>query len=125
MIDSHCHLAHEPLLSDLNNVIQRSKDVGIKKLLTISTSIDSFSKIKQLIHKDDIIYGTVGIHPHDSDKNVLTSTQLVQNFKKYEFNSKSFFENSLDPVKQCIKILRFLFLYELSISYVSFSAFLE
>ena len=40
MIDSHCHLDHEPLLSDLNNVIQRSKDVGIKKLLTISTSID-------------------------------------------------------------------------------------
>ena len=59
MIDSHCHLDHEPLISDLSNVIQRSKDVGIKKLLTISTSIDSFSKIKQLIHKDDIIYGTV------------------------------------------------------------------
>ena len=55
MIDSHCHLDHEPLISDLSNVIQRSKDVGIKKLLTISTSIDSFSKIKQLIHKDDII----------------------------------------------------------------------
>ena len=62
MIDSHCHLDHEPLLSDLNNVIQRSKDVGIKKLLTISTSIDSFSKIKQLIHKDDIIYGLSLIH---------------------------------------------------------------
>ena len=45
--------------------------------------------------------------------------------EKYEFNSKSFFENSLDPVKQCIKILRSLFLYELSISYVSSSAFLE
>ena len=82
MIDSHCHLDYEPLLSDLNNVIQRSKDVGIKKLLTISTSIDSFSKIKQLIHKDDIIYGTVGIHPHESDNNVLTSSQLVQNFRE-------------------------------------------
>ena len=82
MIDSHCHLDHEPLMSDLSNVIQRSKDVGIKKLLTISTSIDSFSKIKQLIHKDDIIYGTVGIHPHESDKNDLTSSQLVQKFKE-------------------------------------------
>ena len=81
MIDSHCHLDYEPLISDLSNVIQRSKDVGIKKLLTISTSIDSFSKIKQLIHKDDIIYGTVGIHPHESDKNVLSSSQIVQNFR--------------------------------------------
>ena len=42
MIDSHCHLDHEPLLSDLSNVIQRSKDVGIEKLLTISTSLESF-----------------------------------------------------------------------------------
>ena len=46
MIDSHCHLDHEPLFSDLKNVIQRSKDVGIEKLLTISTSFESFSKIR-------------------------------------------------------------------------------
>ena len=46
MIDSHCHLDHEPLLSDLPNVIKRSKDVGIKKLLTISTSLESFSRVK-------------------------------------------------------------------------------
>ena len=48
MIDSHCHLDHEPLISDLKNVIQRSKDVGIEKLLTISTSLESFSKIKDI-----------------------------------------------------------------------------
>ena len=40
MIDSHCHLDHEPLLSNLENIIQRSKDAGIEKLLTISTSIE-------------------------------------------------------------------------------------
>ena len=42
MIDSHCHLDHEPLLSDLSNVIQRSKEVGIEKLLTISTRLKVF-----------------------------------------------------------------------------------
>ena len=47
MIDSHCHLDHEPLLSDLDNVLARSKKVGIKKLLTISTSLDSFTRIKK------------------------------------------------------------------------------
>ena len=52
MIDSHCHLDHEPLLSDLPNVIQRSKDAGIKKLLTISTSFESeFYKV----------FGTLGM----------------------------------------------------------------
>ena len=47
MIDSHCHLDHEPLLNDLDNVIKRSKDVGIEKLLTISTSFESFNRIKK------------------------------------------------------------------------------
>ena len=45
MIDSHCHLDHEPLYSDLKNVIKRSKDIGIKKLLTISTSVESFLRV--------------------------------------------------------------------------------
>ena len=64
MIDSHCHLDHEPLLSDLLNVIKRSKEVGIKKLLTISTSLKSFDRIKKIVEEDEIIFGTIGIHPH-------------------------------------------------------------
>ena len=85
MIDSHCHLDHEPLLSDLPNVIQRSKDVGIEKLLTISTSFESFSRIKEIINIDDIIYGTIGIHPHESSKDVITSKEIIKNLNE---NSK-------------------------------------
>ena len=82
MIDSHCHLDHEPLISDLSNVIKRSKDVGIKKLLTISTSIDSFQKIKDIVEIDEMIYGTIGIHPHESDKNQVTSDYIVKQYKE-------------------------------------------
>ena len=35
MIDSHCHLDHEPLFSNLNHVLLRSKEIGIEKILTI------------------------------------------------------------------------------------------
>ena len=106
MIDSHCHLDHEPLLSDLSNVIQRSKDVGIEKLLTISTSLESFSKIKEIINQDDMIYGTIGIHPHESNDNFITSEIIVKNLKE---NKKiigigetglDFFYNNSDKNKQ-------------------------
>ena len=30
MIDSHCHLDHEPLKSNLGEVIDRSKKIGIE-----------------------------------------------------------------------------------------------
>ena len=45
MIDSHCHLDHEPLFSNINEVINRSKKVGVKKILTISTSIKSLGHV--------------------------------------------------------------------------------
>ena len=77
MIDSHCHLDHEPLLSDLSNVIKRSKNIGIEKLLTISTSFESFAKIKEIINKDEIIYGTVGIHPHETEKDIIKSKEII------------------------------------------------
>jgi TatD DNase family protein len=67
MIDSHCHLDHEPLFENLNEVIKRSKDEGVKKLLTISTTLPSFEKIKYLVKKDPIIFGTFGIHPHETE----------------------------------------------------------
>ena len=79
MIDSHCHLDHEPLLGDLSNVIKRSKEVGIKKLLTISTSYESFDRIKNIIQKDEMIYGTIGIHPHETTKNKITSDIIIKN----------------------------------------------
>ena len=78
MIDSHCHLDHEPLFNNLNDILKRSKDVGIEKLLTICTTLESFEKIKKIVMIDDIIYGTYGIHPHEA-KNDKVTTKLIIN----------------------------------------------
>ena len=84
MIDSHCHLDHEPLFNNLDEVLKRSKEVGIEKLLTICTTLDSFLKIKQLVKKDDIIYGTYGIHPHEAKNDKVTSNQIIDEINKNE-----------------------------------------
>tara|TARA_B100000029_G_scaffold267004_1_gene262823 strand:- start:2432 stop:3196 length:765 start_codon:yes stop_codon:yes gene_type:complete len=81
MIDSHCHLDHEPLFKNLSEVILRSKNAGITKLLTICTSLDSYENIKKIINLDLMIYGTFGIHPHNSDKNKITKDEIIKNFK--------------------------------------------
>ena len=81
MIDSHCHLDHDPLYQNLNEVILRSKDAGITKLLTICTDLESFENIKKIIVFDPIIYGTFGIHPHDADKNLITKDKIIEHSK--------------------------------------------
>ena len=81
MIDSHCHLDHEPLLSNINDIINRSKKVGITKLLTICTTLQSFEKIKKLILIDKMIFGTFGIHPHETENNRVDSSDIIKNIK--------------------------------------------
>ena len=84
MIDSHCHLDHEPMFSDLKNVIIRSKENGVEKILSICTTNDSFKKIIDIIKFDPIIYGTFGIHPHETDFDKTTRKEIIKNVNSHE-----------------------------------------
>ena len=106
MIDSHCHLDHEPMYSDLTNVINRSKNIGIEKILSICTTIESFEKIKKIVNFDPIIYGTFGIHPHECTNNYVSKDDIIGSVKQ---NSKiiaigesglDFYYNHSDQEKQ-------------------------
>ena len=81
MIDSHCHLDQEPIYSDLKNVILRSKEVGVEKILSICTTKNSFKKIIEIIQFDPIIYGTYGIHPHETDNDNVSKDEIIKNVK--------------------------------------------
>ena len=81
MIDSHCHLDHEPIISNLSEILVRSKNVGIEKLLTISTTEASFINILKLIEKDSIIYGTYGIHTHETNNFFVSKNEIIKNVK--------------------------------------------
>ena len=84
MIDSHCHLDHEPLFNDLNEVIKRSKNVGIEKILTICTTLKSFKNIKKIIKIDDMIFGTFGIHPHETTNDIVNKNQIIEEINRNE-----------------------------------------
>ena len=83
MIDSHCHLDHDPLLEDLNEVINRAKNEGLKKLLTICTSDKSFENIQKILDIDEIIYGTYGVHPHEAKNYKVTKSDIIKNISKH------------------------------------------
>ena len=83
MIDSHCHLDHDPLFTNLNEVINRAKSEGIKKLLTICTSDKSFKNIQKIIDIDKIIYGTYGIHPHEAKNYKVTKSDIIEKIGKH------------------------------------------
>ena len=106
MIDSHCHLDHEPLFNNLDEIIKRSKNVGIEKILTICTNLESFDNIKKIIEKDQIIYGTFGIHPHETSNNHVTKEQIKKSVMSHKKiigigeTGLDFYYNNSDKSKQ-------------------------
>ena len=79
MIDSHCHLDHDPIKNNLDEIIMRSKDIGVEKLLTICTTNTSFVNILKIVNQYENVYGTFGIHPHETNKNNVKIDDIISN----------------------------------------------
>ena len=54
------------------------------KILSICTTNDSFKKIIEIIKFDPIIYGTFGIHPHETSSDKTTKNEIVKNVASNE-----------------------------------------
>jgi len=85
IIDSHCHLDYEPLNKNIEDVLKRAENVGVKYFLTICTTDSSFEKILPILNKYKNVFGTYGIHPHESkDHNNLDVNDIKKNVSKNE-----------------------------------------
>ena len=82
IIDSHCHLDYPCIYDHLDDVIKRANDNKVKYLLSICTTQDSFKKIKLIINKYKNIYGTFGIHPHETAKHKHIDAKYIVETKK-------------------------------------------
>ncbi len=85
MIDTHAHLFYPNYSNDLNDVINRAKDSGVKYIIVPATHLASSLEAIELSKRFDMIYCTVGIHPLDSkewnDNNINELRALAQNKK--------------------------------------------
>tara|TARA_B100001123_G_C15254157_1_gene1003977 strand:+ start:132 stop:905 length:774 start_codon:yes stop_codon:yes gene_type:complete len=82
IVDSHCHLDYASLYDQLDDIVKRAELNKVKYLLSICTTLESFEKIKLIINKYKNIYGTFGIHPHESEKFTDVDAKFILNVKK-------------------------------------------
>ena len=81
IIDSHCHLDYSNLYDKLDDVVKRAEHNQVKYLLTICTTLESFKKIKLIVDKYKNIYGTFGIHPHETKKYANIDSKFILDLK--------------------------------------------
>ena len=90
IIDSHCHLDYPHIYNQLDNVIKRAEKNKVKYLLSICTTLKSFEKIKLIINEYKNIYGTFGIHPHETESHNKVDSKYILNISNFLTTVKKF-----------------------------------
>tara|TARA_Y100001970_G_scaffold47381_1_gene59899 strand:- start:3303 stop:4082 length:780 start_codon:yes stop_codon:yes gene_type:complete len=85
IIDSHCHLDNEKLQPRIQEIINSAGKLNVKYMLTICTDNESFYKIINILDKYQNVYGTYGIHPHETKKyENLTVKNIIKQLTKHK-----------------------------------------
>lgn len=64
LIDTHAHLDDEKFQTDLQAVLRRAEDVGVRQIITIATTAPSSALCAQLAFSHPGVFATVGIQPN-------------------------------------------------------------
>ncbi len=67
LVDSHCHLNYEGLIEDQVNVLNRARNSGVTAMLNISTRENEWRDIVATAEREDDVWASIGIHPHEAD----------------------------------------------------------
>jgi TatD DNase family protein len=79
LIDSHCHLSFPDFAPDRDAVVQRAREAGVERMITISTRIERFAEIGAIADLYQDVFCTVGEHPqHVGDAPETDLDRLVQ-----------------------------------------------
>ncbi len=68
IIDSHCHLVDEKVLPVVDEVIERAKQVGVEKFITMAGGRKDWPKLVELSEKYPEVFIAFGWHPEDITK---------------------------------------------------------
>jgi TatD DNase family protein len=78
LVDSHCHLDFPDFSEELDGVVQRARDAGIARLVTISTRVKKHGDLIAIAERFPEVYCSVGTHPHNAHEELdLSPEDLV------------------------------------------------
>jgi TatD DNase family protein len=65
LIDSHAHLEMKDFDRDRDRVIARALEGGVRRIVTVATTLAEITKALNIAQKHDCVYVALGIHPHE------------------------------------------------------------
>ena len=72
LIDTHAHLDYPHLYDQLDDVIARADEAGVKNIISIGVKLSTADGPKKIAETYDNIFCSVGIHPHEAENEPLS-----------------------------------------------------
>ncbi len=82
LIDSHCHLDFPDFDNELPQVLERARGVGIQLMVTICTRLEEFPRVLSITKKNDGVYCSVGVHPHNAENSQIATLDNLLKLSK-------------------------------------------
>ena len=64
LVDSHCHLDFPDFADELDDVVQRARDVGIGRIVTICTRVRKFPQVLAVAERFDDVFELLTVQGH-------------------------------------------------------------
>jgi len=71
LVDSHCHLDFPDYAGKVDEVLDRARAAGVGVCVSIGTELKRFPGVKAVAEAHDHVWCSVGVHPHESEKELL------------------------------------------------------
>ncbi|MDD3905882.1 MAG: YchF/TatD family DNA exonuclease [Candidatus Omnitrophica bacterium] len=85
LIDTHCHLDFPDFDKDREDCLNRARRAGVTGIIDVGSSIESSRRAVALAKTHEMIYASIGVHPHDAgtvtDKVIADFRELAKSEK--------------------------------------------
>ncbi len=75
LVDSHCHLDFEDFDADRDALVARAHEAGVGTMVTISTRVRQFDRIRGIAERYERVFCSVGTHPHNAGEELDVETE--------------------------------------------------
>ncbi|MGD0651383.1 MAG: TatD family hydrolase [Verrucomicrobiia bacterium] len=78
LIDTHAHLCYPDFANDLPQIVERARAVGVERIVSIATDLDSAKCTLDVAQRFDGVYVAVGLHPNDVQHSTLCDMKQLR-----------------------------------------------
>jgi len=78
LIDTHCHLDFPDFDAERDELVARAGAMGVGQMITISTLVHRFERIKAIAQQYPNVFCSVGTHPNHAHEEDIDTDELVR-----------------------------------------------